>query len=106
MSPMDRVEALRSMLAQDPTNQFARYGLATELKNAGRGEEAVAEFKALLELNPNYAAAYYHAGRTLEGMGRIDDAREMLERGIDVTTRTGDAHTRSELQAALDLLGI
>jgi tetratricopeptide (TPR) repeat protein len=103
---MDRLEALRAMLAQDPNNQLARYGLATELKNTGRGEEAVAEFKALLELNPNYAAAYYHAGRALESMGRIEDAREMLEKGIAVTTRTGDSHTRSELQAALDLLGI
>ena len=103
---MDRLETLRAMLTQDPSNQLARYGLATELKNAGRGDEAIAEFKSLLELNPNYAAAYYHAGRTLESLGRIDEAREMLERGVEVTTRTGDAHTRSELQAALDLLGI
>lgn len=94
------------MLAQDPNNQLARYGLATELKNQGRGEEAVAEFRALLERHPNYAAAYYHGGRTLESLGRIDEARELMEKGIEVTTRTGDAHTRSELQAALDLLGI
>lgn len=94
------------MLAQDPNNQLARYGLATELKNQGQNHEAVAEFHALLAVNPNYAAAYYHAGRTLESMGRIEEARQMMERGIEVTTRTGDAHTRSELQAALDLLGI
>ena len=106
MSAMDRLETLRAMLAQDPSNLLARYGLATELKNAGRGDEAVAEFKALLEMNPNYSAAYYHAGRTLESMGRIDEAREMLEKGVEATTRNGDAHTRSELQAALDLLGI
>src|SRR5690606_856775 len=103
---MDRLEALRAMVAQDPNNQLARYGLATELRNQGRGDEAIVEFKALLAVNPNYAAAYYHAGRTLESMGKIDEAREMLEAGIQVTTRTGDAHTRSELQAALDLLGI
>jgi hypothetical protein len=30
----------------------------------------------------------------------------MYEKGIAVTTRTGDAHTRSELQAALDMLPI
>ena len=94
------------MLAQDPDNQLARYGLATELKNQGRGDEAVAEFRTLLERNPDYAAAYFHAGRTLESLGRIDEAREIMEKGIEVTTRTGDAHTRSELQAALDLLGI
>ena len=106
MAQMERVEALKAMLAQDPSNQIARYALATELRNAGHGEEAVAEFNSLLQVNPDYAAAYYHAGRTLEGMGRIDEARAVLEKGIEVTTRTGDAHTRSELQAALDLLGI
>jgi tetratricopeptide (TPR) repeat protein len=102
----DRLETLKSMVAQDPKNMFARYGLAMEYVNSGRGEDAVAEFRSLLDVNPDYAAAYYHAGRTLEGMGRIDEAREMLERGIAVTTRTGDAHTRSELQAAIDVLGL
>ena len=102
----DRLEVLKNMVAQDPKNAFARYGLAMEYVNSGRPEEAVAEFNSLLEANPDYAAGYYHAGRTLEGMGKIDEAREMLERGIAVTTRTGDAHTRSELQAALDVLGL
>ena len=103
---MEKLEALKTMLAQDPTNEIARYALATELRNAGRGEEAIAEYNALLERNPNYAAAYYHSGRTLEGMGRIDEARDVYEKGIEVTTRTGDTHTRSELQAALDMLGL
>jgi tetratricopeptide (TPR) repeat protein len=106
MAPMERVEALKAMIEQDPANQIARYALATELRNAGRGDDAVAEFHALLRVNPDYAAAYYHAGRTLESMGRIEEARAMLEKGIEVTTRTGDAHTRSELQAALDMLGL
>ena len=104
--PADRLEVLKSMVSQDPKNTFARCGLAMEYVNTGRPEDAVAEFHALLENNPDYSAGYYHAGRTLEGMGRIDDAREMYERGIAVTTRTGDAHTRGELQAALDLLGL
>jgi hypothetical protein len=30
----------------------------------------------------------------------------MYQRGIETTTRTGDQHTRSELQAALDMLPI
>lgn len=102
----ERLEALRLMVEQDPANAFVRYGLAMEYVNQGERESAVREFHQLLERSPDYAAGYYHAGRTLESMGRIDEARTMLERGIAVTTRTGDAHTRSELQAALDLLGV
>jgi tetratricopeptide (TPR) repeat protein len=102
----ERMEVLRSMLAQDPKNTFARYGLAMELIKAGKPEQAVEEFQNLLAASPDYAAGYFHAGRTLENMGRIDEAREMYEQGIAVTTRTGDTHTRSELQAALDVLGL
>jgi tetratricopeptide (TPR) repeat protein len=104
--PADRLETLKSLVAQDPGNAFLRYGLAMEYVNSGRPEQAVSEFEALLAANPDYAAGYYHAGRTLEKLERLDDARQMYERGIEVTARSGDAHTRSELQAALDMLGI
>lgn len=98
------MDALKAMIAQDPNNTFARYGLAMEYINSGAPELAVEEFDGLLAVNPDYAAGYFHAGQTLERLGRVEDAKSMYERGIAVTTRTGDAHTRSELQGALDLL--
>jgi tetratricopeptide (TPR) repeat protein len=94
------------MLSQDPGNTFARYGLAIELANRGELETAIAEYRALLATDPNYAAAYYHGGQALERLGNTDEAREWYERGIDVTRRTGDTHTMSELQVALELLPI
>ncbi len=100
----NRLETLKNMVAQDPASAFARYGLAMEYVNLGRFDEAMDEFHSLLGSNPDYAAGYFHAGRTLERIGNIDEARTIYEKGIEVTTRTGDAHTRSELQAALDML--
>ena len=94
------------MVAQNPTDAFARYGLAMELVKSGELAEAIAEFRALLEHNPNYAAAYFHGGQALEKLGDLGQAREFYEKGIEVTRRTGDQHTRSELQAALDMLPI
>jgi tetratricopeptide (TPR) repeat protein len=100
----NRLDTLKSMVEQDPAGSFARYGLAMEYVNLGRFEEAMEQFHSLLGSNPDYAAGYFHGGRTLERLGKTEDARVMYERGIEVTTRTGDAHTRSELQAALDML--
>ena len=100
----NRLDTLKGMLEQDPTSAFARYGLAMEYVNLGRLDEAIDEFHSLLGTNPDYSAGYYHAGRTLERIGKIDEARAMYEKGIEATNRTGDAHTRSELQAALDIL--
>ena len=101
----NRLDTLKSMLDEDPKNTFARYGLAIEYTNLGENDRAVDEFRKLIDVNPNYAAAYYHSGRALENLGKVEEAREMYEKGIEVTTRIGDNHTKSELQAALDILG-
>ena len=79
-----RLEILKSMVEQNPRDSFARYGLAMEFKNGGDLESAVREFQALLAADPNYAAGYFHAGQTLERMGRLEDARAMYVEGIGV----------------------
>lgn len=100
-----RLEALEAMLAQDPTNSFVRYGLAQTLVGAGRLSDAMLQYKTLLEQDPLYVAAYYHGGQTLEKLGDPDAARQMYLAGLDACIQKGDMHTRSEIQAALDLLG-
>lgn len=102
----NRLEILQSMLAQNPEDSFARYGLAMEYAKSGNLERAINEFMALIALNRDYCAAYYHGGQALEKLGRVEEARDLYQRGIEAATRTGDQHTRSELQAALDILPI
>jgi len=104
--PANRLEILKTMVDQNPRDSFSRYGLAMEYANSGQLENAVAEFHALLGFNPDYAAAYFHGGQALEKLGRLEEARDTYEKGIQVTARTGDQHTRAELQAALDILPI
>jgi Tfp pilus assembly protein PilF len=102
---MNRLEVLLSMVDQNPADGFSRYGLAMEYVRSGDLETAMDQFVKLLEHNPNYAAAYFHGGQTLEKLGRIDEAKGLYRRGIEVTGEMGDDHTRSELQAALSMLG-
>ncbi len=71
---------------------------------SGSLQQAVDEFTQLLAANPKYPAAYFHGGQALEKLGKLDEARAMYEKGIEITTAMGDHHTRSELQAALDIL--
>jgi tetratricopeptide (TPR) repeat protein len=100
-----RLETLKGMVSQNPADSFLRYGLAMEYRNSGDLESAVKEFRALMDANPDYAPAYFHGGQTLERLGRMEQAREWYETGIEVTRRKGDQHALSEMQAALDLLG-
>ena len=100
----NRLEMLEQMVSRDPNNTFARYGLAMEVANSGDWARAIVEFRALLQHDKDYAAAYFHAGQTLEKMGKLEQARTMYEEGIEASTRKGDLHTRSEIEAALSLL--
>ena len=73
-----------------------------EYVKAGDPAGAVSEFEALLAVDPAYAAAYFHGGQALEKLGRIEEARQYYSRGVQAAR---DPHARSELQAALDILG-
>ncbi len=102
----NRLDVLRQMVSQDPNNSFARYGLAMELANSGQLTESVAEYRALIERDQNYVPAYFHFGQALEKAGELEQARSIYEQGIEAATRRGDPHTRSEIEAALNLLPV
>jgi tetratricopeptide (TPR) repeat protein len=102
----NRLEILKQLLTQDPNNTFAQYGLAMEYANSGQYAEAASEFRALLNKDESYVAAYFHGGQTLEKLGKIEEARELYKKGIEASAKKGDSHTRAEIEAALDLLPI
>lgn len=97
-----RLEFLEEAVRGDPDHAFMRYGLAMELKNAGRETEAWTHFEYLLAHQPEYAATYAQAGMLLAKLGRVDEARSVFQKGIEVTGQQGKVHARDELQAALD----
>ena len=99
-----RLEFLEEAVGADANNTFARYGLAMELKNSGKTQDAWMQFEYLLAHHPDYAATYAQAASLLAGMGRVEDARNVLRKGIAVNASQGKTHAREELQAALDEL--
>ena len=96
---------LQEVLAQNPNDAFARYGLAMEYANTGQTDTALAEFARLLEANPDYTPAYQMSAQTLMKAGREDEARKMLEDGIACAGRTRNQHALAEMQGMLDELG-
>lgn len=100
----DRLETLKTLVGQNPSDCRVRFMLAKELGNAGKVEDALREYEAILAADADYLAAYYHGGQTLAQLGRTAEAQAIYRRGIEACTRTGDAHTRSELEEALAAL--
>ena len=97
MSTTDKIAGLKEILALDPKNSFARYGIAVELASRGEVDASMAEFNQLLDGDPDYTAGYFMAAQTLAKAGRNEEA-------INCAARSGNRHALSEMQAMLDEL--
>lgn len=98
---MDKVAGLREILALDPGNSFARYGVAMELASRGETGLAIAEFDQLLASDPDYTAGYFMSAQTLAGAGKKQQAIERLKAGISCAARSGNSHALKEMQTML-----
>jgi thioredoxin-like negative regulator of GroEL len=101
---MDKITGLREILALDPNNSFARYGVAMELAARGETPAALAEFDTLLTNDPDYTAGFFMSAQTLAAAGRTTEAIGRLKAGIASAQRSGNDHARTEMQAMLDEL--
>ena len=105
MDDTNRLEMLTQFLEKNPSDAFARYGLAMEHSRLGQMEAALQQFRKLLELHPDYTNGYFMAAQTLERAGRTAEAKKMLGDGIEAAKRTGNKHALSEMTGMLEELG-
>lgn len=101
---MTRREKLEEMLKSTPDDPFLHYGLAMEHRTAGEREQALAELQKVLELDPDYVAAYFHQGQLLAEAGEVVPARRILQSGVEVARRIGDLHAAEEMSGLLSSL--
>jgi predicted Zn-dependent protease len=99
---MDRIALLTQVLEQNPSDAFARYGLAMAHLSEGRTDAALVEFDNLIQHNPEYVPAYQMSAQTLAKAGKSAEAVDRLRQGIAAAVRSGNAHAASEMQALLD----
>jgi predicted Zn-dependent protease len=103
---MNKEATLLAILEQQPSDAFARYGLAMEYAGTGRPEQALEQFAKLVAEHPDYTPGYFMAAQTLAREGRNAEAAQQLHLGIASARRTGNQHALSEMQAMLDELEI
>src|SRR5579875_3204672 len=102
---MDKIAMLSEILAANPADSFARYGLAMAYAVENRNDEALAEYTRTTEQNPDYVPAYQMSAQLLLKLGRSEEAKARLEAGLAAAARTANAHAASEMQAMVDDLG-
>jgi tetratricopeptide (TPR) repeat protein len=101
MPTIDKLAALQAMLAEQPSDPFLLYGIAMEHKKRNDTAQAIEYFDRCIAADPKYCYAYYQRGQVQELAGDTEGAKSTYRRGIDAAAKSGDAHAREELTAAL-----
>ena len=99
---MNRIQQIKEMLVAHPGDSFLQHALALEFIKIEEDEKARELFQNLLQENENYVGSYYHLGKLLERNDKINDAKEVYERGMLKAKECGDMHTYNELRTAYE----
>jgi predicted Zn-dependent protease len=99
-----RRQKLEEFLAKNPNDAFSRYGVALECVKEDDFASAESHFRALIASNPDYVPGYQMYAQTLLQKDRQEDAKPILEQGIQAAIRQGNQHARSEMEGLLSEL--
>lgn len=97
--PNPRIEPLKKVLAMDPNDDVAWFGLGKAYMDDGNFEEAAKSLRQCITVKPTYSAAYLALAQSLQKLSRLDECRTVCAAGIDISTKNGDAMVTKNLEA-------
>ena len=100
-----RIDIFAEMAKQQPGDAMIWYGLASEYVKAERWSDATDALQRVVQLNPDYTAAYQMLGTSLLNQGKQDEARRAWTDGIEAANRTGAWKARQHMEGLLDSTG-
>ncbi|HMS84317.1 MAG TPA: tetratricopeptide repeat protein [Nitrospira sp.] len=96
--PNPRIGPLKKVLAIDPNDDVAWFGLGKAYMDDGNFEEAAKALQQCITVKPTYSAAYFALAQSLHKLTRIDECRAICATGIEVSTKNGDAMVTKNLE--------
>ncbi len=101
---MPSLEKLQQMLDAEPGDPFLLYAIAQEYQKKGDHERAIETYRACIERDDGQIYAYYHAARSLDAVGRGNEAAALLRSALAHPACRNDPKAREELTALLETL--
>ncbi len=99
-----RVEALHKMLAANPGNAMAHYGLANEYWKLADYAAVVKHLTAYLEASDDQGAGYRLLGQAYQRLGDIEAARAAWRQGQHAAERHGHPTMAAEIGELISTL--
>ena len=98
----NRIAALKGMLAENPGDPFALYGLALEYKALGRNEDAIILLKKALGGENPEVYIYYQLGELFYDLDDIESALDALDSGLEYAAQLNHQKALGEIQGLRD----
>lgn len=93
-----KLETFRAMVASNPENALARFGLANEAMKAGLHAEAVEQLEAYHARYVDEGNGWSRLAECLVALGRVPEALASLDKGIAAARRFGHGGLATELE--------
>lgn len=94
---MSRFLQILEFLKNSPDDPFLIFALAKEYEKMEKWDEAVDQYKILVESHPRYIGTYYHYGSLYRLLGNNPEAMEIFNKGINIATDMKEYHALGEL---------
>ena len=102
MTDNSRIENLQKLLARNPNDERALFGLAHEFEKRERWEAVVEQLSRYLQIADDEGNAWGRLGHALRLTGRREEAREAYRRGIEVAQTHGHPSMAAEFEQILE----
>jgi tetratricopeptide (TPR) repeat protein len=100
-----RLEYLSKLVQGGTADSFAHYALGLEYKKEQQFDAALETFAKLRAKDSQYLPMYLMAGQLLVSLGRLPEAQDWLQAGIEVAKAQGNSQALGELQSELGQAG-
>lgn len=79
-NPMEGIQLLRDVVADEPENVEAHFQLGIRSIQSGQFEKAIERFSIVVNLSPEVAEGYYYLGYAYQQTGKSNDALTAYEK--------------------------
>ena len=98
-----RIEVFKQMRESNPTDTMVMFGLAKEYEKLGQAEEVIALLENYLAQADDEGNAYGMLAKAYEQSGNRERAKEIYEKGVEVSMAHGHPSMAQDYRMTLDL---
>jgi len=94
---MNQIDTFEAMLARGQDSEMLRFTLGNAYWKDEQLDKACEHLRQAVAIKPEYSAAWKVLGRVLFAAGKLEEARDAFQSGMDVAERNGDKQTIKEI---------